>query len=113
MHELWLCKHIMEIVNQQMLGKQCKRIKKISLEIGELASIEKSSLIYSFNVIANKTKAQDAILDIISIPGIALCDHCKKIVSVNHYADPCQYCGTFSLTITQGEELRVKSMEVE
>lgn len=103
----------MQIVNEQIIGKQCKRIKKIYLEIGELASIEKSALIFSFNVIANKTRAQDAVLEIIGIPGKAVCDFCKKTVLVNHYADPCPCCGGFSLTITQGEELRVKSMEVE
>lgn len=113
MHELWICKHIMEIVNQHIVGKPCERIKKIYLEIGELTSVEKSALIFGFNVIANKTKAQDAILEIINIPGKAVCDSCKKTVSINQYSDPCCYCGSFSLTVTQGEELRVKSMEVE
>lgn len=113
MHELSICKNIMEIVNQQTIGAKFNSIKKIYLEIGELTMIDKTALIYSFNIIANKTKAQGAILEIISIPGKATCDFCKKIISVNHYADPCQYCGNFSLTITQGEELRVKSMEVE
>lgn len=113
MHELWICKHIMEIINQSIAGKEYHCIKKIYLEIGELVSIEKSSLIYSFSVIAHETKAQNAILSIINIPGKALCDRCGKTISVNHYGDPCQYCNSFSLTITQGEELRVKSMEVE
>ena len=113
MHELWICNHIMEIVNQYMDGKPYHRIKKIYLEVGKLSAIEKSSLIFSFNIISNSTKAQDAILEIIPIPGEAICDLCKKTISIHHYADSCQYCGSFSLTITQGEELRVKSMEVE
>jgi hydrogenase nickel incorporation protein HypA/HybF len=113
MHELWICKHIMEIVDQCIVGKPYKRVKKIYLEIGELTSVEKSSLTFSFNVVSNETKAQGAILEIISISGKAQCSSCQKSVSINQYSDPCCYCGSFSLTVTQGEELRVKSMEVE
>lgn len=113
MHELWICKNIIEVINQYVVGKQGTRIKKIYLEIGELAAIDKSALIFSFNVVANETISRDAILEIISIPGKAICDACSKTISINQYSDPCSYCGSFSLTIFEGEELRVKSMEVE
>lgn len=113
MHELWLCKNILEIINQKLDEIKCARIKKIYLEIGQLLAVEKSSLIFSFNVMTQETRAQDACLEIIIVPGEAVCDSCQKKVSVNQYSDSCRYCGNFSLTVIQGEELRVKSMEVE
>jgi hydrogenase nickel incorporation protein HypA/HybF len=113
MHELWLCKNIIEIISQHAASKQYTRIKKIYLEIGELAAIEKSALIFSFNIIANETIAKDAILEIISVPGKAVCDSCSKTLTISQYSESCHYCGSFSLNIIQGEELRVKSMEVE
>lgn len=113
MHELWLCNNILEIINQHVAGKLFKRIKKIYLEIGELAAVEKSALFFSFNVIAQGTIAKDAVLEIITIPGKARCDACQKMVKVSQYADSCPHCASFSLNILQGEELRVKSLEIE
>lgn len=34
MHELWLCKSILEIIKQNAIEKNCTRITKIVLEIG-------------------------------------------------------------------------------
>jgi len=113
MHELWLCKNILEIVNQQAVKTKCVLVKKVYLEIGQLAAVEKSALIFCFNVIAQGTIAEQAILEIIEIPGKAVCDSCQKTVSLNQYYDSCQFCGNFALSIIQGEELRVKSMEVK
>lgn len=113
MHELSLCKNILEIVNQKLHEIECKRVKKIYLEIGELIAVEKSTLIFSFDIAAKETLAKNAILEIISVSGEAICDVCHKNVSIHNYSEACQYCGNFRLTITRGEEFYVKSMEVE
>ena len=41
MHELWLCKSILEIIQQNAIEKNGTRVKKIVLEIGQLAAVEK------------------------------------------------------------------------
>lgn len=113
MHELWLCKSILEIIKQNAVKKNCLRVTKIVLEIGQLAAVEKDSLIFSFNVITEGTVAENAELQIINIPGEAFCESCQKKVPLRQYYDECHSCGSHSLTVTQGEELRVKSMVVE
>jgi hydrogenase nickel incorporation protein HypA/HybF len=113
MHELWLCKSILEIIKQSTMKKKCTHVKKVVLEIGQLAAVEKESLIFSFNVIAKGTVAENAELHIIDIPGEARCELCQKTVPLRQYYDECDVCGGHSLTVTQGEELRVKSMVVE
>lgn len=112
MHELWLCKNILDIINQHASKNECIHIKKVILEVGQLAAIEAASLKMSFNVITSGTLADQAVLEIITIPAKAICDSCQKTVSVSQYYDPCQFCGNHSLTLIQGDELRVKSMEV-
>lgn len=111
MHELWLCKNILAIIKQKS-AKNLK-IKKIYLEIGELMAVDQDSLIFNFNIISQNSIAKGASLIIKKIAGKGTCDQCQKTVKIKHYSDPCQYCGNFSLTITCGEELQVKSMEVE
>ncbi len=113
MHEVGLCKTILTIVCQKVVEKKLSCVKKIYLEIGQLASVDQSALIFSFNVISNGTAAEKAELEIIDIQGKAICDSCEKINSVNQYGTACQTCGSFFLRITEGEEFRVKSMEVE
>ncbi|KTD60625.1 hydrogenase nickel incorporation protein HypA [Legionella sainthelensi] len=113
MHELWLCKNILEIIREKANGTQCTRVKKIILEIGALAAIEKDALIFSFNVITEGTVAENAELDIIDISGKAFCESCQQLGPLQQYYDACHACGSHALKIVQGEELRVKSMVVE
>lgn len=113
MHELWLCKNILEIVNQKLIGHNCARVTAIYLEVGQLIGIEKELLLFNFDLLMKGTKAQHAHLQINEIPGKAVCETCKKTINIHQYADPCPCCGSFVLAIIEGEELRVKSMEVE
>ena len=113
MHELWLCKSILEILTQKALEKKCTRVKQIVLEIGQLAAIDKAALIFSFNIATEGTLAENARLQIIDIPAEAFCESCQKTGPVQQYYDACQSCGAHALNITQGEELRVQSMVVE
>lgn len=113
MHELSLCRMILEIVNKQVAEIKCQHVKKISLEIGQLAAIDERALKFSFNIAAVGTHAEHALLEIIKIDGQAFCEVCQKTVSMKHYYDGCEICGCFSLQVTQGDELRIKSMEVD
>lgn len=112
MHELWLCRGILDIIREKTVNKLI-RVKKITLEIGQLAAVEKEALLFSFSVASKGTVAEDAALQIIEIPAQARCESCKNIVFLQQYYDDCSICGGHSLTVIQGEELRVQSMVVE
>lgn len=110
MHELSICKNIIEIIRQH--AESTRTIKTIYLEVGQLTKIEKSSLLFNFDIVSQGTVAGNAKLVVMDIPAKAECGACKKIVAINQYYDSCSHCGNFNLTIIQGEELRIKSMEV-
>ncbi|KTC80295.1 hydrogenase maturation nickel metallochaperone HypA [Legionella cherrii] len=113
MHELWVCKSILEIIKQKAAATQCTRVKKIILEIGQLAAIEKDALTFGFKVITEGTIAENAELYIIDIPGEGLCESCQNRSPLQQYYDACQVCGGHQLKVIQGEELQIKSMVVE
>lgn len=113
MHELWLCKSIFNIVREKLENTSYKQVKKIILEIGILLAIEESVLQGCFAIMVKDTFAQGAILQINSIFGEAMCETCRKKVAIKQYAEACQYCNQFNLTILRGEELRVQAVEVE
>ena len=113
MHELSLCHAIIGIINEHIAERHCVRVLKVVLEIGQLAAVDPSALRFGFEAATKGTIIEQAILEIIEIEGEALCEPCQKTVKLDQYYDPCPLCGNFSLTITQGEALRVQSMEVE
>ena len=113
MHELSLCRAILDIIDEHVAGKEFKRIKRIGLEIGQLAGVDESALRFGFEAITKGTRAERADLTIIEVEGQAICETCQKTVAMKHYYDACQICGQFSLTVIQGEELRLKFMEME
>lgn len=113
MHELSLCRAILDIITHQNTTHGIKHVKKITLELGQLAAVDESALRFGFEAASKNTIAEGALLDIIKINGQGLCHHCQKTVLIKRYYDACPDCGKFELTITHGEELRIKCMEIE
>jgi len=113
MHELWLCKSVFAIIQGKAAKTKATKVKKVVLEIGLLAAVDKEALTFSFDVVTKGTLADKAELEIIDIPGEAQCESCHKTFSLQHYYEACDACGSHRLKIIQGEELKVKSMVVE
>lgn len=112
MHELWLCRQILDIVKQKTQDHLEQRVKRIYLEVGQLAGVDPSALEFSFEVVAQGSVAENAILVVINVPAKALCEQCGRVVDIQAYAETCPTCSSSALTITQGESLRVKSLEI-
>ncbi len=111
MHELSLCKNILQTVKQHLTPPYAK-VTHINLEVGALCCVEKSALAFNFDVLKKGTVAENAILHFVDIPGEAICDICLQTVTINQYYDACPVCEQFSLSIIKGQELRIKSIEV-
>ena len=112
MHELSLCRSLLAIINDHLADRPFKCIKKVTLDIGQLAAVDEYALRFGFEIVTKGTLAEGAILDINTVEGLAICNACHQCVKLENYYDACQNCGQFSLTVTQGEELRIQSMEV-
>lgn len=113
MHELTLCRTMLEIINEHVSEKNCRSVKKIVLEIGQLAAVDEAALRFGFEVICKETIAERASLEIIAVEARAICDACQKTVTLKQYYDACESCGHCSLSVIQGDELRIKFIEVE
>jgi hydrogenase nickel incorporation protein HypA/HybF len=113
MHEMSIAQGLLHILEAQANVQSYRQVKKIWLEIGPLAVVEPASLLFCFDAVARNTLAEGAILEIIALPGYALCQQCGETVQVSQRYDACIKCGSYRLTVTQGDELRIKSLEVE
>jgi hydrogenase nickel incorporation protein HypA/HybF len=98
---------VVEACSQQAAGA---RILRVRLEVGQLAAVLPDSLRFCFEVCAKGTLAEGAELDILDIPGRAVCEVCHETCRLATPLGRCK-CGG-RLRIVAGEELRVKDMDV-
>lgn len=113
MHEVALCESILQIIEDESNKKGFTRVRIVRLEIGELSCVDNDALRFSFDVVMKHSVAEHAQLHIINVPGTARCNACEQDVGLENRFDPCPLCGNTRLTITGGEQMRVKELEVE
>jgi hydrogenase nickel incorporation protein HypA/HybF len=112
MHEMSLCEGILNILQKQSKIDQYSTVKTVVLEIGKLSSVEPDALRFAFSVVMKGSIAENASLNIIDVAGQAWCLPCQKHVVINQRYDGCPLCGYFPLQITEGDQMRIKELEV-
>lgn len=113
MHELSLCENIRQVLEQQASLQQYQRVKTVWLEIGKLSCIEPEAIRFAFEIVMQGSIAEQARLEIIELPGEARCLDCLQSVQIQQRYDECPFCGSCRLQIHNGEQMRIKELEVE
>ncbi|WP_425052422.1 hydrogenase maturation nickel metallochaperone HypA [Psychromarinibacter sp. S121] len=112
MHEMSLCEGIRRVVDQAAASDEIARVTRVRLEIGRFAGVEKHALTFAWDIVMKGSKAEGAALEMIDLPGVALCYDCMKQVEIADRLDPCPDCGGGKLMPEGGDEMRIKDMEV-
>ncbi|MGB0683820.1 MAG: hydrogenase maturation nickel metallochaperone HypA [Magnetovibrionaceae bacterium] len=113
MHEMSLTEGIRTVLEEQAVQHQFSRVKTVWLEIGALSSVEVDALTFAFDVVMKGSIAEEAELKIVDVPGKAWCMDCSETVPINERYDPCPKCSGHKLTVTSGDEMRIKELEVD
>lgn len=113
MHEMSLAEGVLQIIEDQAQQQDFSRVKTVWLEIGQLSHVSPEAISFCFDAVTKGTVAEGAALEILRPPGQAWCHDCMAKVEVAALADPCPRCGGHKLQVTDGEEMRVKELEVE
>lgn len=113
MHEMSLCENILQTLEQQAREQNYSRVKIVWLEIGALAGVEVDALRFCFDLVVKDSLADDAVLEIIEVPGQAWCQPCGRHVAVAQLYDQCPHCGSHQLQVSGGNQMRIKELEVE
>jgi hydrogenase nickel incorporation protein HypA/HybF len=112
MHEMSLCEGIRQVIEDQARAHDIKRVKRVRVEIGRFSGVEKPALEFAFDVVMRGSVAQGARLEMIDLPGTAMCYDCMKEVEIDDRLDPCPDCGGGKLMPVSGDEMRIKDLEV-
>lgn len=103
---------MMNIILEQVAMESCTRVMQVNIELGQLAAVDQAALRLGFEAVSKDTIADQAIFNITLIEGQGYCEFCLRRFPMENRYSACQSCGQFGLKILQGEELRIKSMEV-
>jgi hydrogenase nickel incorporation protein HypA/HybF len=109
MHELGITRNIVAIVSDAAKGR---RVRRVTLEVGELSGVMTDAIAFCFDVVAQGTVLEGAELDIQVVRGRARCSACGTEFDTATLYTPCA-CGSRRLEQLQGEELNIKTMELE
>ena len=112
MHELSLAEGIRDIVCDQARLHGFDRVTCLRVEIGRFAGVEKPALAFAFDIAMQGSPAEGARLEMIDLPGQALCYDCMMTVEIADRLDPCPRCGGGKLLPQGGDEMRIRDMEV-
>ena len=109
MHELGIARNIVAIVSDAARGR---KVRRVTLEVGALSGVMTDAIAFCFPVVAEGTVVEDALLDIHEIEGRARCTVCASEFAMPTLYTACP-CGSRQLERLQGEELNIKTMELE
>jgi hydrogenase nickel incorporation protein HypA/HybF len=109
MHELAISRNIVAIVSDAAAGRP---VRRVTLEVGKLSGVMRDAILFCFDIAAQGTVVEGAALDIREIDGRARCFDCGEEFVMTTLFEPCA-CGSRRLERLAGEELNVKSMELE
>lgn len=113
MHEMSLAESVLEIIEESARAQDFRRVRRVVLEIGELAAVEPEAMRFCFDAVMRGTLAEGAELQIVETPGEGRCEACGAAVAMTERYGLCPDCGSAKLQVTAGERMRVLDLAVE
>jgi hydrogenase nickel incorporation protein HypA/HybF len=113
MHEAAVTESIMKIVLDHARQAGAKRVVKVNLVVGELAGYVNESVRFYFDLLAEGTEAEKAVLEIERVPARVRCSACRKEFAPEPMSWLCPLCGGVFGEVLAGRECYVDSLEAE
>lgn len=113
MHELAVCQGLMSQVERVAQHERAQRVTAITLQIGPLSGVEGQLLRDAFPIAAAGSIAAQARLLIEEMPILVECSACGARSEVVPNRLVCGACGDWRTRLVSGEELLLKSLELE
>ena len=112
MHEMALTQSVVEIAVEEARKAGAARITRIVLDIGRLSSVAPEAMRFCFEAVAAGTAAEGAVLEIERVAGAGWCLDCGKTVPLEERFGACPECAGYKVQMTQGDEMKIREMEV-
>ena len=113
MHELSVTQNLLDIALRHAQDSNAKRILRLNIVIGQLATIVDDSVQFYWDLIAENTIAEGAQLTFCRIPTELHCQDCHRQYTPGLDDFNCPECQGTNVIIVAGKEFYLESIEVE
>jgi hydrogenase nickel incorporation protein HypA/HybF len=114
MHEFSIVSSLMSLIEDYARRHNAKKVTKVVVGIGVLSGVEPDLLKIAFDTFKEKTICEEAQL-VLEIEEVTLkCRDCGvQSQPEGKFSRKCPHCGSLNTEIISGQDLRLKSLELE
>lgn len=113
MHEMGITAGILENSFEAAEKAGASRITVIRISVGDLTEIVDFALQFAFDALTPGTMAEGAKLEVTFLPARSKCNECGAEYEHDRFQMVCPECDAFDVTLLQGRELQIDSIEVD
>ncbi|MFN3870350.1 MAG: hydrogenase maturation nickel metallochaperone HypA [Aquificaceae bacterium] len=113
MHEFSIVQSLLELLEEEATKHKAKRITRIEVIVGVLSGVEPHLLKLAFDTFKEGTVAEDSEF-LVKVEKLKVwCKDCEKEYEKEELNLLCPICGSLNTQIRGGQELLLKSIELE
>jgi hydrogenase nickel incorporation protein HypA/HybF len=114
MHEITLCHHALEIMQQRAQQQRAQRITAVWFEVGAFSCVEVEALRFCFDMVCRSTLAEGCELHITEQQAQCWCHDCQQEVQLLvPQVLVCPLCSGHHLRVQADDGLQIKRLEIE
>jgi len=113
LHELSICQSMLRIVDKALESHPGARLERVYVDVGMGSTVEPVLLKDAFEIATTGGPYEGAELVINEIPLVGRCRACGRSFEYKEIALGCPECGSTSVDIKSGLELKVTEIEVK
>ncbi len=113
MHEYPITQQIIKIAEKHCADAGGKKVKKLTLVLGEYSGLVADSIYMYFDVIAEGTTCEGAEIEIKRVKPKLKCPGCGSLFHRTPGTFACPHCGVDGEPTEIGKEFYIESIEVE
>ena len=110
MHELSIAESVVRVASRHARGR---RVTRVTVKAGHLRQVVPSALEFAFELVAEGTAVEGAVLEIEAVRAAGVCRECGIESEQEGFPLRCARCGGLDVEVVRGEELLVDSLELE
>ena len=113
MHEMGITQSILAASFDAATNAGMTRITEIKISVGDLTETVDFALQFAFEALTPETMAEGAVLIINKVPAKSHCNECGLEYEHDRFQMLCPACGSMNVTLLQGRELKIDSVEAD
>ena len=112
MHEVGMMQTVLETAVERARREGARQILLVQMRVGEASGVVPESLQLAFEVVKQKTIAENAKLQVESVPVVCYCTHCHLEFHPLDLLYECPQCHRSDFEVRQGKEFELTFLEI-